>query len=313
MKKIKLLIDTDIGDEIDDAMALYFAMSEGFEIVGITTVFKNTDERARITKRLLKLYGKGYENVPVFAGCGTPIAESPRKYPHTCHFHDELESEEYSPDGNCDDAVDFIIECCEKYGKDLAIVAIGPFTNIARAIEKNAAAVNKAAKVVIMGGAYYRQYADWNVMCDVEAADVMFKGIKNLECVGADVTHQTVLNRNEHEIMASCKKDAAAVEIGELIKLWSVVNPDRYPTLHDPLAVYYAIHPEILETERQRISVITDGYARGLTLNVDAYNKSYMNPACDSLDSDHTALVAKKIDAKRFIDTFIDCFKINRI
>ena len=61
----KILLDTDIGDEIDDTLALYFAMVQGIEIVGVTTVFKNTDERARITKRLMKLYGQGYESIPV--------------------------------------------------------------------------------------------------------------------------------------------------------------------------------------------------------------------------------------------------------
>ena len=309
MKKIKLLIDTDIGDEIDDAMALYFAMKEGFELVGITTVFKNTDERARITKRLLKLYGNGYESVPVYAGHGTPIAEKECEYPHTCHFHEALASDEYAPDGDEVAAIDFIIDACERYGEELAIVAIGPFTNIARAIEKNPEALNKAGKVVIMGGAYYRQYADWNVMCDVEAADIMFKGLKNLECVGADVTHQTLLCREEHEAMLNCKNDDAALEIAELIRLWSVVNPDRYPTLHDPLAVYYAVHPEVCEVEAQRIAVLTDGYARGLTLNIDAYNKSYMNPACDAIDKSRTALVAKKINAREFIDRFIKIFE----
>ena len=214
----KILLDTDIGDEIDDAMALYFAMSKGFDLVGITTVFKNTEERARIAKRLLKLYGKGYESAPVFAGHGTPIAQEAEEYPHTCHFHEGLLNDEYAPDGGADEAVDFIIDCCEKYGEELCVVAIGPFTNIARAIAKNARAVNKAGKVVIMGGAYYRQYADWNVMCDVEAADIMFRSLKNLECVGADVTHKTVLSRVEHEEMLNCKKDAAAVEIAELIK-----------------------------------------------------------------------------------------------
>ena len=305
----KLIIDTDIGDEIDDAMALYFAMKLGAEIVGVTTVFKNTDERARIAKRLLKLYGKEYESVPVFAGHGTPIAEKECEYPHTCHFHKELDSEEYSPDGNSDAAVDFIIDACKNYGEELAIVAIGPFTNIARAIEKDPEAVNKAGKVVIMGGAYYRQYADWNVMCDVEAADIMFRGLSNLECVGADVTHLTLLGQKEHEAMLNCKNDAAAIEVGELIKLWSVVNPDRYPTLHDPLAIYYAICPEIVETEKQRIAVVIDGVARGLTFNVDAYNKAYMNPACRVFDQAHYTTVAKTIDAKRFIDIFIKAFE----
>ena len=308
MEKVKLLIDTDIGDEIDDAMALYFAMSQGFELVGITTVFKNTDERARIAKRLLKLYGRGYENIPVLAGHGTPIGEKAVEYAHTCHYHDAISSDEYAPDGDADAAVDFIIECCERYGEELCIVAIGPFTNIARAIERNAQAVNNAGKVVIMGGAYYRQYADWNVMCDARAADIMFRSLKNLECVGADVTHKTVLCRDEHEVMLNCKNDAAAIEIAELIRLWSVVNPDRYPTLHDPLAVYYAVHPDVCEVEKQRIAVLTEGYAKGLTLNLDAYNKAYMNPACDSLDKAHTVIVAKKIDAKKFIDIFIHSF-----
>ncbi len=308
MEKKKLIIDTDIGDEIDDAMALYFAMSEGFEIVGITTVYKNTDERARIAKRLLKLYGKGYENIPVFAGHGTPIAEGEREYEHTCHFHAELESDEYAPDGDRDAAVDFLIESCKKYGEELVIVAIGPFTNIARAIEKDAEAMNMAGKIVIMGGAYYRQYADWNVMCDVEAADVMFRSLDNLECVGADVTHQTVLCREEHEAMLNCKNDAAAVEIAELIRLWSVVNPDRYPTLHDPLAVYYAVHPEVCEVEKQRIAVLTEGYARGLTLNIDAYNKAYMNPACERLVDSRCAKVARTVEARGFIDIFMGCF-----
>ncbi len=307
MKIKKILLDTDIGDEIDDALALYFAMEQGVEIVGITTVYKNTDERARISKRLLKLYGKGYENIPVFAGEGTPIAEAPTEYPHTCHYHDMLDSDEYAPDGACDEAIDFIIESCEKYGEELAVVAIGPFTNIARAIEKNKDAVNKAGAVVIMGGAYYRQYADWNVMCDVEAADVMFSSLKNLECMGADVTHRLLLSRDEHQKLIDCKKDGATKEIGELIRLWSIVNPDRCPTLHDPLAVYYAMRPDICKVESQRVKVITDGYARGLTLNIDAYNKSYMNPVCDGYDMRHN--VAKDVKAREFIDIFTSTFK----
>ena len=89
--------------------------------------------------------------------------------------------------------------------------------------------------------------------------------------------------------------------------LWSIVNPDRCPTLHDPLAVYYAMRPDICEVESQRVKVITDGYARGLTLNIDAYNKSYMNPVCDGYDMRHN--VAKDVKAREFIDIFTSTFK----
>ncbi len=308
MEKLKLIIDTDIGDEIDDALALYYAMRREYEIIGITTVYKNTDERARITKRLLSLYGKGYEKIPVYAGHGTPLAEKKEEYPHTCHYHSGLNATEYAPDGGADEAVDFIIDACEKYGKNLAIVAIGPFTNIARAIEKSPTALNKAARVVIMGGAYYRQYTDWNVMCDVEAADVMFASLNNLECVGADVTHRLPLTREQHEIMLNCKNDGAAEEIAELIRLWSIVNPDRYPTLHDPLAIEYAVDPAVCDAERARVKVISDGFARGLTLNVDGYNKDYMNPVY----SDNTineVVVARDVDSAAFTEKFLEVFR----
>ena len=83
-ERIKVIIDTDIGDDIDDAFALLFAMKLNYDIIGITTVFQNTAERARMTKKLLSVYGKGYENVPVYAGYGTPLADEERKYPHLC-------------------------------------------------------------------------------------------------------------------------------------------------------------------------------------------------------------------------------------
>ena len=77
--------------------------------------------------------------------------------------------------------MDFIIDCCHRYGKDLTVVALGPCCNISKVIEKDPDALSSAAKVVIMGGAYFKQYADWNVMCDVAAADIMFRKVTHLE------------------------------------------------------------------------------------------------------------------------------------
>ena len=70
---MKYIIDTDIGDDIDDAFALLLAMEMRLDIIGITTVFKNTPERAKIAKKLTSLYKNGYENVPIYAGYGNPI------------------------------------------------------------------------------------------------------------------------------------------------------------------------------------------------------------------------------------------------
>lgn len=137
-EKLKVLIDMDIGDDIDDAFALLFAMDMNIEIVGITTVFRNTIERARITKKLLSLYGNGYERVPVYAGYGKPLSGDADEISHLCQWTDDLYDGIYAPDSESPEAAtDFIIECCEKYGEELTVIAIGPFTNIAKVIEKD--------------------------------------------------------------------------------------------------------------------------------------------------------------------------------
>ena len=87
-----------------------------------------------------------------------------------------------------------------------------------------------------------------------------------------------------------------------------MVNPDRYPTLHDPLAIEYAVNTDVCDTERARVKVICDGYARGLTLNVDGYNKDYMNPIYAQGEINEV-VVARDIDAAAFTERFLEVFE----
>ena len=96
---MKYLLDMDIGDDIDDAIALYAAMCRGLDLALVTTVFRNTVDRARQAKKLMAEFGHGYESVPVYAGHGTPIGRSPEDYPHVPHYTEDLEDACYAPDG----------------------------------------------------------------------------------------------------------------------------------------------------------------------------------------------------------------------
>ena len=295
MEKTKVIIDTDIGDDIDDTLALYLAMQMDFDIIGITTVFGDTEKRARLAKKLLEIGGEKYKNVPVFAGDKTDI-ETPFST-YMCQYTQDLDCIEVSGG-----AVDFIVESCKKYGKDLILVAIGPFTNIGAAIEKDREALNGICKVVIMGGAYFRQYADWNVMCDTHSAKVMFENLSNLECIGADVTHTLAVGKENSEILASnCDK-----YIAELYRKWLSASGAECAVLHDPLAIYYAKHPEICKMTEISVAVVTDGYAKGLTLNIDAYRKAWMNSAFKNFDLSNKVKAACKVDSENFIKIFCD-------
>ena len=290
MKKIKLLIDTDIGDDIDDAFALLLAMKMQVEIIGITTVFKNTVERARIAKKILKLYSDGYDTVPVLAGFSSLLQDAPEAKEHLCQYSSDIEDNAYTPDEtNSEKAIDFIIDSCKKYGKDLTILAIGPFTNIANAIKKDRDALDQCGNIVIMGGAYYKQYSDWNVICDVESAKYMFDNLENIKCIGADVTHKVRISEANDEMILNSSDNPMLEYISQLYLAWKNSSNGALAVLHDPLAVYYAIDPSICTTEEAEIAVCAEGYARGLTLNVNAYGKKSYNDAYlnNRLNKDH--------------------------
>ena len=312
-EKAKIIIDMDIGDDIDDAIALYAAMRQGFDIIGITTVFQNTVERARQVKKMLMEYGNGYEKVPVYAGHGIPIDENRQYREHIVHYSPELESEIYTPDStDVDDAVDFLINSCYKYGKELTVVAIGAFTNIAKAIEKDKNAFDQISRVVIMGGAYYKQYADWNVICDVAAADIMFRSLNNLECIGADVTHLMVGEPKLYDNLLNYEgKEKGHLYLAELCHLWKKTRPGAPLILHDPLVIYYLADPSLCKMNSVSVVVMTDGYGRGMTLNVDAYGKKSFNAETYAdFDGNHRCLVAASVDRDRFNSIIFDDFNV---
>ena len=298
-KQRKILIDTDIGDDIDDAFAILSAMSLDFDIIGITTVFRDTDSRARMAKKLLHTFGSGYEKVPVYAGYDTYASYKEQNTQHMCRFSEELACAEYAPENrDPEDAVDFIIDCCKRYGKELTIIAIGPFCNIAKVIEKSPDALPQADKVVIMGGAYFKQYADWNVMCDVPAADIMFRSLPNLECIGADVTH--LLASDYLKDILSQADNGILGYVGALYRQWQADYPDTSLVLHDALAIYYVYDSSICVMHPIRTAVVCDGFAKGITLNVDAYSKASLNSAYSGYDFTHSVLAAADVDLNLF-------------
>ena len=303
---MKLLIDTDIGDDIDDALAFALAMDEGVELIGVTTVFGDTVKRARIVKRLLSL--GGYGGVPVSPGygqplCGARVADAPRLYTS------EYELDELSPTSkDPEDAVDFIIDSCKKYGKELTLLAIGPFTNIARAAMKDSEALS-LCRTVIMGGAYFRQYADWNVCCDPEAARIMMDSIEGIVCIGADVTHRLRLSKEEDEAVLGYRGDCPVrTYIRDSFRLYKERTGGERTALHDPLALAYSLNGELCSLVPARVAVVTDGPARGLTLNLDEYSKAWMNPLYRDY-SPKTQLVAKDADYGSMMARFLRLFK----
>src|SRR5580658_3377077 len=143
----KIIIDTDIGDDVDDAFAVVLALrSPELEILGVTTTFGDTETRAKLVDRLLGEAGR--EDIPVAVGAPTSANNqfTQRRYAEGGHFARASHPQ----------AVDFILQQIRRYPGQITLVAIGPLMNVGAVIDKEPETFRKLRRVVLMGGSIYR-------------------------------------------------------------------------------------------------------------------------------------------------------------
>ena len=285
MEKYKLILDTDIGDDIDDAYALALALDHPLaELIGVTTVYQNTDARARIAARILEIWGK---NVPVYSGIREVNETDGMEYhPDAipCQYEQKMDAPRYAPrnDVNRDSgvaAVDFIVDSAVTNGPDLTVVAIGSLSNIAAAIVKNAPAMKRLRGIVLMGGDFETQKAEWNILCNPEAAKIVLESGCNVTCIGLDITSRTCIGRGNFEKILSLRNctNPKTAFLSELTWRWHACEwfQNAVPFLHDPLAVYHALCGDMVQTQEYLVHVEDQNpYARGITLRLDNRFKS---------------------------------------
>ncbi len=148
------ILDTDIGDDIDDAFALALALrSPELRILGITTAFADTELRARLVDRYLAAVGR--KDIPVAAGLPTPHDNV-----FTQAVYARQEPERKYPDG-----VAFLLDQIRAHPGEITLIAIGPLVNVGEAIKRDPATFRKLKRVVMMGGSVYRGYGRRRSTC----------------------------------------------------------------------------------------------------------------------------------------------------
>jgi inosine-uridine nucleoside N-ribohydrolase len=260
----KIIIDTDIGGDIDDAFAVGLALqSPEFKILGISSAWGDTHLRARLLSRLLKETGR--TDIPVAMG----IAK------HPAGKLDTLSQARYAEGGPADEnypnAVEFLLDQIRRYPGEITLIAIGPETNLGAAIERDAATFRKLKRVVLMGGSVYRGYSqfnygkthgpepEWNILCDIQAAQKVFSSGVPLYVMPLDSTQIKLQELERAEIFktGTALTDALLV----LYTQWSR-GGSQTPTLFDAVVVAYATHPELCPTQPMRLRVDDQGYTR---------------------------------------------------
>lgn len=257
----QVLIDTDIGGDVDDALALALALNTpSVEIVGITNVYLANAWRAGVTKELLRVYGR--EDIPVCTGAEKPLIGwwDESRIPNSSPDYGEYRGEKLPH------ASDYIIQKAEEID-DLILLAIGPLTNVGIALAK-APHIAKRLNIYLMGGQIKKAHPEWNIACDPEAARIVFESGVRITMVGLDVTNRCQFTRGEVDEIG--KTDNPRARRLSLMMEQFIQNFGYLPILHDPLVLAAVLWPEMVTLEKKNILIETRGeFTRGLTIDCD--------------------------------------------
>jgi purine nucleosidase len=255
----KVIIDTDIGDDIDDAFALALALhSSELAVIGVTTTFGDTQTRAKLVDRFLAELGR--PEIPVAAGVPTPPKGvfTQQRYAEGGHFAKSVHP----------DAVAFLLEQCRRYPGQITLIAIGPLMNVGGAIDRDAETFRKLKRVVLMGGSIQRGYGDmgykpprgpqaeWNIRNDIASAQKLFASGVPLFVMPLDSTQLKMDEVKRAFLFSQGTPTTDALTL--LYHEWG----QETPTLFDPMTIAYAVKPGLCPVQPMRIRVDAQGFTR---------------------------------------------------
>ena len=304
-----IIIDTDAGS--DDLMAISFLLSDPgvrIEAVTIANGLVHVDAGARNLLRLLDLAGR--KNVPVFAGRPAPLrgtAEFPAEWRKLA---DELPGVTLPPLARQPEkqrAADYLVERLRDHERLVRILALGPLTNLAEALEREPRAAGGIQELVIMGGAVRvpgnladgdvlktpNKTAEWNMYVDPLAARMVFRSHANIRLIPLDAT-------NKVRIDAAFLREFTAraqTPLGRVVA--QVLESDRkfidegFFYAWDPLAAMALVHPAVVKTIPLHIDIRQDSPEEGRTAQAVG---------------EANARVAIDADRAAFLKFFLDAF-----
>jgi inosine-uridine nucleoside N-ribohydrolase len=329
----KILMDVDTG--LDDAIAIIMALhSPEIEIIGITTVSGNVTARAAALNTLGILRVMGMESkIPVLKGASRPLS---KKLVHAEEIHGKKGLGNIALQCNPAllqkkrDVYNFVSETLANYRKgEVALVATGPLTNVARVILKDPDITHSLSRICIMGGAFgfaskiygnITKYAEFNFYCDPKAAQIVMNhassGAVRLNIVGLDVTDKYLTIDDKFILRLSnrqCKKKRKKEEEGgrrrrrknsDKVPTTIVKSLLRYPLakfgrfdLPDVFAVAMLERPELFRFKRGKVDIVQNGILSG--------HSRFVRGTHNVNEEDNKTFVASEVKSKRALDSYV--------
>jgi len=290
----KILLDTDIGTDIDDAVCLaYLLANPQCELMGITTVTGEAAKRAMLASALCRRAGK---DIPIFPGAENPLiipqkqttapqAVALKKWDHQKKF----------PKG---EAIEFLRQTIRAYPGEVVLLTIGPLTNIGLLFVVDPEIPLLLKGLVMMCGYFFHQRAginrlEWNAYGDPQATTIVYRAnVPLLRSIGLDVTTQVTMN--SREVRQKFQNDLLKPVL-DFAEVWFEHYHDSI-TFHDPLAATTIFNDQICRFQPGKVTIELE--------EKDAIGLTHWNAG----DKDSPHQVASEVDKERFFNHYFSVF-----
>lgn len=273
----KVIIDTDPG--VDDAMAIVLLFnSPEVEVIGLTTVFGNVPTKISTQNALYLCELAGRKDIPVamgeestvkgeFKDGGADFVHGTDGLGNTGPAHPTTKPIERS-------GPQFLVDTCREHPGEVTVIALGPLTNLAKAVQLDPKFAENVAEIVTLGGAFFVNgnvdpACEANIWNDAEAADIVFTCGAKQKVVGINITHQVFLTEKDLEDLRDTKATFGKF-LHNISQFYMKYHKESYNMnavyLHDPTACMAAIDPSLFTYSTGVVRVSCEGITRGMTV-----------------------------------------------
>lgn len=293
MNRIPVIIDTDPGlgepgSDIDDGLAIALALrSPELEVLGLSIVNGNVDALTGTDVARNLLDRLGAPDLPVVLGALEPLKRD--MAPLRAMFAASLGGEKGAVQNHSElrgpstdeHAADYLVRIAAERPGEVVVIAIGPMTNLALALQRDPSFARNVRELVLMAGSAttYAQnitvVGDFNAYCDPEALDIVLRSGAPIRMVGLDQTAQVMLSREDAAALRATE-DPFSRWAAECTDAWIDYLGRAFPAreehrtscfLHDPLVIAAVTHPELLDWQPANVQAETESeLARGLVV-----------------------------------------------
>jgi purine nucleosidase/pyrimidine-specific ribonucleoside hydrolase len=264
MQPHKIILDTDIGDDVDDALALsLICVSPEVDLQAVTTVFGNVAARARQARTLLKIAGERFAKIPVAAGCGASMASRPLQNIKADFKSIPNQDSTYFPESELPPldprhAVNLLLDMLHAGDGNIIPITIGAMTNLAAALVMDHRIAAKIPKIIAMAGEFETHMAEWNIRCDPEAAHILFTSGIPIDIIPWQIGTTVAMTQSDLDQLAASNCPLAQ-RLMLAISAWqndpSSAKKSGLPHLYDPMTIATLIQPDLVKWKRGTVAV----------------------------------------------------------